>query len=100
MTELNPDPDHRADVREGEAGSQVLLEGRGAAAVTAILDVRDGEEVPVREACALRDAGRAAREHDRGDVVRSDLDAGRFATAQRVDRVDRARAEPLRGEPR
>src|SRR5207244_4946833 len=96
VRELDRDARHGAHVREGEAGGEVLAGGRGAARVAARLDLGDGEEVPVREAGALRRAGRAAREHDGDGVVGGDGDGdGRrwTAPAQVGDRPGRARGK-------
>ncbi len=100
LRELDGDARHGADVREGEARGEVLRGGRGAARVAARLDLRHGEKVPVREAGALRHAGRAAGEHDGDRVVGGDRDGRRGAAPAQVrDGSGRARGEARGREP-
>jgi hypothetical protein len=87
VPDLNRDARHRPDVREREPGGEVLLEGRRARGVAPRVDLGDRAEVPVREARALRDAGRAAREDDRDRVVRRDGNRRRAAAPEGGDRV-------------
>ena len=90
--DLHRDARHRADVREREAGSQVLLEARQPVGVAARLDVGDREEARMRVARTLRRPGRAAGEHDRSRVVGVD---GRRRGRRRPERSHHARRAAL-----
>ena len=99
--DLDRDPRHRPDVREGEARGEMFRRGRCTPRMAATIDLGQGEEVPVVVPGALRDAGRPAREDDRDGIIGCGGNGRRRtgAASEIGDRVRRPDTQPIRREP-